>query len=151
MSSGWAQVQLVGLTVENLLQSLEDFGSRSNPPGPAPSDHPLDWSSFSTTEPTPSCQPPLKSSLAQTFVYKAQRGIWIRDCLKSLPSYANGSNEGPVFHLVIPLRPSHTFEFSTVEEVFGSTDRVLEGSQRTRAYRSLEIIHFLGSLWRWEG
>ena len=73
-------------------------------------------------------------------VYEVQHAVWIRDCLKSLLSQPGCLNEGPVFHLVIPLRPTHTFESCTVEEVFGSGDRVLEGPQRGLTILSKESI-----------
>ena len=103
--------------------------------------HPLDWSSFSTTETVPDV---LSTSFDVIFgagiVYEAQHAVWIRDCLKSLLSYPDGLNEDPVFHLVIPLRPTHTFESSTVEQVFGLGDRVLEGPQRGLTVLSKEFI-----------
>ena len=88
--------------------------------------HHLDWSSFSTTEPKPDIlSTPFDVIVGADIVYEAQHAVWIRDCLKkSLLAFPDGLNEDPVFHLVIPLRPTHTFESSTVEEVFGSTDRV---------------------------
>ena len=58
----------------------------------------------------------------------------------SLLSYPDGSNEDPILHLVIPLRPTHTFESSTVEEVFGSRDRVLNGPQRELTILSKKSI-----------
>jgi predicted nicotinamide N-methyase len=103
--------------------------------------HPLDWSSFSTTETVPDMlSTPFDVIFGADIIYEAQHAVWIRDCLKSLLSYPDGSNEDPVFHLVIPLRPTHTFESSKVEEVFGSGDRVLEGPQRELTILSKESI-----------
>ncbi|KAG2126084.1 hypothetical protein BD769DRAFT_1628475 [Suillus cothurnatus] len=53
-------------------------------------------------------------------IYEAQHALWIRDCLiKLLRRPSSDSTVSPaVFHLVIPLRPTHTFESSTVESVF---------------------------------
>ncbi|KAF8556070.1 hypothetical protein OG21DRAFT_756852 [Imleria badia] len=103
--------------------------------------HPLDWSLFSTTETIPDIlSTPFDVIFGADIVYEAQHAVWIRDCLKSLLAYPDGSNEDPVFHLVIPLRPTHTFESSTVEGVFGSNDRVLEGSQRELTILSKEFI-----------
>jgi len=105
------------------------------------SSHPLDWSSFSTTNTTPNIlSTPFDVVFGADIVYEAQHAVWIRDCLKSLLSCTDGSDEDPVFHLVIPLRPTHTFESSTVEEVFGSKDRVLEGSQRELTVLSKESV-----------
>ena len=103
--------------------------------------HPLEWSSFSTTETIPDVlSTPFDVIFGADIVYEAQHAVWIRECLKSLLSYPDGLNEDPVFHLVIPLRPTHTFESSTVEEVFGSGDRVLEGPQRELTILSKESI-----------
>ena len=105
------------------------------------SSHPLDWSSFSTTETIPDIlSTPFDVVFGADIVYEAQHAVWIRDCLKSLLSYPDDSNEDPVFHLVVPLRPTHTFESSTVEGVFGSKDHVLEGSQRELTILSKESI-----------
>lgn len=108
--------------------------------------HPLDWSSFSQTTLTETL--PIPDILSTPFdlvfgadiIYEAQHAIWICDCLTSLLSYPDGSNEDPIFHLVIPLRPTHTFESSTVEEVFGFKDRGSEGSQRELRILSRESI-----------
>lgn len=103
--------------------------------------HPLDWSSFSMTDTTPNIfSTPFDVVFGADIVYEAQHTVWIRDCLKSLLSNTDGLNEDPVFHLVIPLRPTHTFESSTIEEVFGLKDRVLEGSQRELTVLSKESI-----------
>ncbi|KAH0835920.1 hypothetical protein J3R83DRAFT_9816 [Lanmaoa asiatica] len=109
--------------------------------------HTLDWSSFSTTTTETLLIPDMLSTpfdvvFGADIVYEAQHAVWIHDCLKYLLSYSDGSNEDPLFHLVIPLRPTHTFESSTVEEVFGPKDRVSEGSasQRELAILSKESI-----------
>ncbi|KAI9567516.1 putative methyltransferase-domain-containing protein [Boletus coccyginus] len=103
--------------------------------------HPLDWSSFSMTDTTPNIlSTPFDVVFGADIVYEAQHTVWIRDCLKFLLSNTDGPNEDPVFHLVIPLRPTHTFESSTIEAVFGSKDRVLEGSQRELTVLSKESI-----------
>ena len=68
---------------------------------------------------------------------EAQHAVWMRDCLTSLLSYPDGLNEDSVFHLVIPLWPTHMFETCMVEAVFGSGDRVLEGPQRELTKESI--------------
>ena len=102
--------------------------------------HPLDWSSFSTTKIPNMLSTPFDVIFGADILYEAQHAVCIRDCLMSLLSYPDGSNGDPVFHLVIPLRPTHTFESSTVEQVFGSGDRVLEGPQRELTVLSKESI-----------
>ena len=102
--------------------------------------HPLDWSSFATTETIPDVlSTPFDVIFGTDIVYEAQHADWIRGCLVSLLLYPDGSN-GAVFHLMIPLRSTHTFKSSTVEEVFGSKDRVLEGPQREITILSGESI-----------
>ncbi|KAN0084352.1 putative methyltransferase domain containing protein [Tylopilus felleus] len=102
--------------------------------------HLLDWSSFSMSETTPSIlSTPFDVVFGADIVYEAQHAVWIRDCLQSLLARPDGANE-PVFHLVIPLRPTHTFESSTIEEVFGSKDCGSEGSHRELTILSKESI-----------
>ncbi|KAG0696771.1 hypothetical protein DFH29DRAFT_991626 [Suillus ampliporus] len=81
--------------------------------------HFLDWSSFSTT-PQPDCLSyPFDVVFGADIIYEAQHAVWIRNCLKGLVRRPSDDNVSPAaFHLVIPLRPTHTFESSTVESVF---------------------------------
>ena len=100
--------------------------------------HPLDWSLSSTTEPKPDIlSTPFDVIFGTDIVYEAQHAGWIRNCLKSLLSYPDVSNGDPAFHLVVPLRPTHTFEFSTVEEVSDPKKHV---SQRGLTIISKEAI-----------
>ncbi|KAG1811972.1 hypothetical protein EV424DRAFT_1419077 [Suillus variegatus] len=70
--------------------------------------HFLDWSLFSTT-PRPDCLSyPFDVVLGADIIYEAQHAVWIKGL--TIPPAA--------FHLVIPLRPTHTFESNTVESVF---------------------------------
>ncbi|KAG8216766.1 hypothetical protein J3R82DRAFT_7010 [Butyriboletus roseoflavus] len=106
--------------------------------------HPLDWSSFSPTMtetlPIPVLSAPFDVVFGADIVYEPQHAVWIRDCLTSLLSYPDGSNKDPAFHLVIPLRPGHTLESSTIEEVFSSKGRGSKGSQRELTILSKESI-----------
>ncbi|KAJ8588364.1 hypothetical protein M405DRAFT_819839 [Rhizopogon salebrosus TDB-379] len=81
--------------------------------------HFLDWSSFSTT-PQPDCLSyPFDVIFGADIIYEPEHAVWIRDCLKALlrrPS--EGTSPPAAFHLVIPLRPTHTFESSTVGSMF---------------------------------
>ncbi|KAG1730384.1 uncharacterized protein EDB91DRAFT_1157179 [Suillus paluster] len=81
--------------------------------------HFLDWSSFSTT-PRPDCLScPFDVVFGADIIYEAQHAVWIRDCLKGLMRCPSDGIVSPAtFHLVIPLRPTHAFESSTVESVF---------------------------------
>ncbi|KAG2137939.1 hypothetical protein DEU56DRAFT_803251 [Suillus clintonianus] len=81
--------------------------------------HFLDWSSFSTTPRPDDLSCPFDIVFGADIIYEAQHAVWLRDCLKGLvrrPS--DGAASPAAFHLVIPLRPTHTFESSTVESVF---------------------------------
>lgn len=81
--------------------------------------HFLDWSSFSTTPRPNYLSYPFDVVFGADIIYEAQHAVWIRDCLKGLMRRPSDSTVSPaVFHLVIPLRPTHTFESSTVESVF---------------------------------
>ncbi|KZT44306.1 hypothetical protein SISSUDRAFT_1056672 [Sistotremastrum suecicum HHB10207 ss-3] len=86
---------------------------------------PLDWSKF--------CDSPTKDEdllepydliLGADIIYEAEHAQWIYDCLRILlrkPSPGisrSGSTQEPLFHLIIPLRPTHREESSTVEQVF---------------------------------
>ncbi|KAF8439090.1 putative methyltransferase-domain-containing protein [Boletus edulis BED1] len=103
--------------------------------------HPLDWSSFSTTDTLPdTLSTPFDVVFGADIVYEAQHAVWIRDCLRSLLAHPDSSSKDPVFHLVIPLRPTHTFESSMVEEVFGAKGHALEGSQRELTILTKESI-----------
>ncbi|KDQ55383.1 hypothetical protein JAAARDRAFT_133994 [Jaapia argillacea MUCL 33604] len=95
--------------------------------------HFLDWSQFSSqTEEPPS---PFNESfdliVGADIIYEAQHATWIKRCVEKLlrkPGAEAPSSQVhhwnqciyylPHFHLVIPLRPTHTFESSTIEQVF---------------------------------
>lgn len=87
--------------------------------------HSLDWSLFSETYPQP--QPfdqPFDLVLGADIIYEAQHAVWIKSCLTILLRNTNGSPDDgpePIFHLVIPLRVTHTFESQTVETVFAQS------------------------------
>ncbi|KAH6869352.1 hypothetical protein BKA70DRAFT_375824 [Coprinopsis sp. MPI-PUGE-AT-0042] len=109
----------------------------------------LDWSTFSSPPPSSPLPPPPSLSnvtpLHEPFdmafgadiVYEEQHAVWIKGCLKKLlrkPLGAadttgdNADEGGPrtkvdhkaYFHLIIPLRSTHTFESGTIETVFRS-------------------------------
>ena len=87
--------------------------------------HHLDWSLFSERHPQP--QPldqPFDLVLGADIIYEAQHAVWIQSCLAKLLRNTNGSPDDgpePIFHLVIPLRVTHTFESETVEFVFAQS------------------------------
>lgn len=57
--------------------------------------------------------------LGADVIYEELHARWIRSCLeKFMRKPRLGSVHQPIFHLVIPLRPTHTFESSTIERIF---------------------------------
>ncbi|KAH7884192.1 hypothetical protein F5I97DRAFT_1899406 [Phlebopus sp. FC_14] len=92
------------------------------------SSHFLDWSIFPETTPKPLVfSSPFDIVLGADIVYETQHAVWIRDCLKLMLRYPDqptlSETAVPAFHLVIPLRPTHVFESSTVEAVFPWADK----------------------------
>ncbi|KAH6901101.1 hypothetical protein BKA70DRAFT_1158905 [Coprinopsis sp. MPI-PUGE-AT-0042] len=113
----------------------------------------LDWSTFSPPSSSPLPTPPSLSNLTPLhepfdmafgadIVYEEQHAVWIKGCLKKLlrkplgaaDTTADNADEGgprtkanhnAYFHLIIPLRSTHTFESGTIETVFRSMDLVI--------------------------
>lgn len=90
--------------------------------------HFLDWSAFpKTEEQVPPFQKPFDLVIGSDIIYEAQHAVWIKTCLTRLlrrPEKVHNPNSGsacvfrPLFHLIIPLRPTHASESNTVEQVF---------------------------------
>lgn len=88
--------------------------------------HALDWSKCSTTG--QNAQPldqPFDLILGADIIYEPEHARWIQGCVEKLlrrpekPHSRDEVSHPPAkFHLVIPLRPTHLLESSTVEEVF---------------------------------
>ncbi|PPQ64057.1 hypothetical protein CVT24_008870 [Panaeolus cyanescens] len=80
----------------------------------------LDWSSFCSCKDIP---PQLDNAfdvvLGADIIYEALHAQWIKSCLETLLRRPGGGpNDDPLFHLVIPLRSTHTSESNTIEQVF---------------------------------
>jgi hypothetical protein len=56
--------------------------------------------------------------LGADIVYEDLHAYWLRRCLEKFMRKPRLGFIRPMFHLVIPLRPTHTFESSTIEGVF---------------------------------
>ena len=57
--------------------------------------------------------------LGADVIYEGLHAHWIQTCLERFMRKPQpGSGHQPAFHLVIPLRPTHTFESSTIEGIF---------------------------------
>ncbi|EJC98592.1 uncharacterized protein FOMMEDRAFT_136829 [Fomitiporia mediterranea MF3/22] len=128
---------LVGLTVAKLLELrhvrteivLSDFhpsilnNLRSNVGSTFPSTNtscvdvsvvPLDWSSYSSAS-ADSSLGTFDLVLGADIVYESTHAVWIKGCLQKL------LQPNAYFHLVIPLRHTHSAESSTVNQVFGDS------------------------------
>ncbi|TCD61928.1 hypothetical protein EIP91_007696 [Steccherinum ochraceum] len=94
--------------------------------------HHLDWSNLPAS-PGP---PPFNQSFDQIFgadvIYEINHAAWIRSCIERfLRKASNSSTDVPRFHLVTPLRPTHTAEAQTVEEVFPFASQTTASSSGT--------------------
>ncbi|EIM88856.1 uncharacterized protein STEHIDRAFT_93842 [Stereum hirsutum FP-91666 SS1] len=93
--------------------------------------HRLDWSEAanSTNALSPPFDEPFDLILGADIIYELEHALWIKTCLEKLlrrPSSSAPSDtsidqkdhSGAHFHLMIPLRRTHTLESSTIEQVF---------------------------------
>ena len=78
---------------------------------------PLDWSNPDTADPC--LLDSVDLILGADVIYEELHAGWIKTCLERFMRKPRlGSVHQPVFHLVIPLRPTHSFESSTIEGIF---------------------------------
>jgi predicted nicotinamide N-methyase len=105
--------------LENLKRNIADNG-------PYPSNvqvlvRPLDWTTFPTTFDANMSDADLAAPCDALFgadiVYELGHAQWLRACAMRLLKRPS-SDEDPRFHLVMPLRPTHAAETSSVEDVF---------------------------------
>jgi predicted nicotinamide N-methyase len=81
----------------------------------------LDWSTFAALEaPLPPFDNAFDIIFGADIIYEASHALWIKSCLQVLLRRPKACCAFPpaIFHLIIPLRPTHTMECQTVEEVF---------------------------------
>ncbi|KAF8148632.1 hypothetical protein B0H34DRAFT_205023 [Crassisporium funariophilum] len=85
----------------------------------------LDWSTFSESESQHEAvfDTPFDVVFGADIIYEAQHATWIKACLKKLlrkpnPLASPAPTVDPTFHLIIPLRATHTAESITIEEIF---------------------------------
>ncbi|KAF9648344.1 hypothetical protein BDM02DRAFT_3115517 [Thelephora ganbajun] len=77
----------------------------------------LDWSK--PDEANPNLFSSVDLVLGADIIYEELHAHWIRTCLEKFTRKPRPcSVHQPIFHLVIPLRPTHTFESSTIESTF---------------------------------
>ena len=120
----------------SVLTNLERNIYSNFPQSPSASIHistqALDWSTFSSEPIHESVfETPFDLILGADVIYEPQHALWIKSCLTKLlrkPSSITLPDTSPTFHLVIPLRATHTLESNTIEQVFpfnGSTELVI--------------------------
>ncbi|KAF8060719.1 putative methyltransferase-domain-containing protein [Lyophyllum atratum] len=105
--------------LENLATNIRsNFPSFHDSQAVRVSSHFLDWSLFAN-EPnqSPPFDLPFDLVLGADVVYEAQHAIWIKSCLTKLLKKPTKTSD-PLFHLMIPLRSTHSSESSTVDTLF---------------------------------
>lgn len=94
--------------------------------------HRLDWAEVSASPDTlsPPFDGPFDVVLGADIIYELEHALWIKTCLEKLlrrptssttPEPNSSCDEtvpGARFHLMIPLRATHTLESDTIEQVF---------------------------------
>ncbi|KAH7923750.1 hypothetical protein BV22DRAFT_1120625 [Leucogyrophana mollusca] len=103
-----------------------NFTEDSDKHQPSVLSHFLDWSQFPTMQTPPGIfAEPFDLVVGADIVYETQHAVWIKGCLETLLRRSRGPASGPsAFHLVIPLRPTHTAESNTIETVFSRSSDI---------------------------
>ncbi|KAF7354083.1 hypothetical protein MVEN_01095700 [Mycena venus] len=92
------------------------------------------------TDPLPLHAPldePFDIILGADIIYEPEHAAWIHACVSRLLDRGRSKSQ---FHLVIPLRRTHTLESSSVELVFRDCDQDLAQEERTLTILSKETI-----------
>lgn len=76
----------------------------------------LDWSNPDAAN--PDLFDSMDLVLGADVIYEELHAHWIRNCLEKFMRRPRLGAVQPMFHLVIPLRPTHTFESNTIEAIF---------------------------------
>jgi len=100
----------------------------------------LDWSQ--PENPDPQLCDSFDLILGADIVYELDHIIWIKACLTTLLRMPRKSEcHPPQFHLVIPLRPTHTLESDAIEQIlpFAQTPPSVDGAMRL-AILSKDVI-----------
>ena len=108
----------------------------------------LDWSkypSMASSDVSETFREPFDVAFGADVVYEPQHAEWIRDCLERLLAKPTADKQS-FFHLLIPLRHTHTAESESVEKVFpfvdgerGSEEGLGKGSSILRTHEK-ELI-----------
>ncbi|KAJ7642049.1 hypothetical protein FB45DRAFT_901681 [Roridomyces roridus] len=115
----------------------------------------LDYSLSSSFAPSSVLAPPFEAPfdviLGADIIYEPPHAEWVRACVARLlagppPSSSSSGSPDPEFHLVIPLRPTHTKESQSVEEAFGFSPSSESGASPRLCIRAKETIVCSGEL-----
>lgn len=121
-----------------------NFASADMPSTPSVSAHFLDWAKFpALADPPAAFEEPFDYIFGADIIYEAEHALWIKNCVEKLLRRPTPSRPRPTFHLVIPLRPTHTLESSSIEEVFPPIEVCNAGA--TLVSLSKEVIVCEGS------
>ncbi|KAL1730936.1 putative methyltransferase-domain-containing protein [Schizophyllum commune] len=108
--------------LQNLASNIRSNFPASSDSGMTIECHRLDWEAFPReSAPSAPLDEPFDVVLGADIVYEAEHATWIKNCLERLlrkPS--EDMMPPPIFHLVIPLRPTFDNESSTIESVFAT-------------------------------
>ncbi|KAG5641707.1 hypothetical protein DXG03_004411, partial [Asterophora parasitica] len=128
LESATPQQQATIIATDYYPAVLDNLGSniQANFPPPGKANHIrivshfLDWSLFPNERvQNPPFDAPFDLILGADVVYEAQHAIWIRSCVASLLRKPYRDTD-PLFHLMVPVRYTHSFESSTLEAVFSN-------------------------------
>lgn len=138
---GYGEVKVVASDFHpSILSNLRANVVANFPPNSLPSVsslslsvHRLDWSEVAsaTDALSPPFDQPFDLILGADIIYELEHALWIKSCLEKLlrrpllasaitPSDTSLDHDFPVarFHLMIPLRRTHSLESDTIEQVF---------------------------------
>lgn len=86
----------------------------------------LDWREFldhpRVSSPEDGLAAPFDVIVAADVVYEAEQCSWLSACVSSLLRPAQGNVPSGVFHLVVPVRPTHAVESGLIEAAFPPYD-----------------------------
>ncbi|KAI6125183.1 putative methyltransferase-domain-containing protein [Pisolithus thermaeus] len=106
--------------------------------------HFLDWSKLPTMSSVPELlSEPFDVVFGADIVYEADHAAWIKKCLERLlhhPCTSAACSSVAIFHLVIPLRPTHLLEAGSIETTFRWTSDIPRGDHPELAILSRETI-----------
>jgi predicted nicotinamide N-methyase len=102
----------------------------------------LDWSTFCDTEVIhdPIFEGGFDVVFGADIVYEDVHATWIKSCVAELLCKPSTRQPDPTFHLIIPLRASHTVESNTIEMVFRNCKDVKVEEETVLVVKHKEVI-----------